>query len=324
MIPIAKKSSVFRDVGSVNYISESLQLEGRFKWSNFCDFGLHLSAWPYKKTYFGLDKFCILIDYGGNQMIPFPDIDPEIFRIGNFAIRWYGLMYLIGFAASYLLVRYQVRKKKLPLKFEDIESLYSWLVFGLLLGARLGYVLFYDLASYIRNPFEIVAVWHGGMSFHGGLAGAVIAGLIFARKKRLDFWLLSDLVVVTAPIGIGLGRLGNFINGELYGRVTDVPWGMVFPGGGPLPRHPSQLYEFMLEGILLFVILWFILRPRKLTSGTVTASFLILYGSFRTFIEFFREPDPQIGLLAGFFTMGQLLSIAMIMAGVGILFYKRK
>lgn len=257
-------------------------------------------------------------------MIPFPDIDPVIIRIGNLAIRWYGLMYLIGFAASYFLVRFQVKKKNLPVKFEEIEALYSWLVIGLLLGARLGYVLFYDLSSYFRNPLEIIAVWHGGMSFHGGLAGAVTTGYIFAKRNRLDFWLLSDLVIVTAPVGIGLGRLGNFINGELYGRVTDVPWGMVFPDGGPFPRHPSQLYEFMLEGILLFVILWFFIRDRDFRSGTITSSFLILYGFFRTCIEFFREPDPQIGFVAGLFTMGQLLSFAMILTGLGILLYRRR
>jgi phosphatidylglycerol---prolipoprotein diacylglyceryl transferase len=257
-------------------------------------------------------------------MIPFPEIDPVIFRFGKFSVRWYGLMYLIGFAASYLLVKYQVKKKKLSVKPEHIDSLYSWLVLGLLLGARLGYVIFYDLAAYLRNPLEIFAVWHGGMSFHGGLIGAVTAGLMFSARNRLDFWLLSDLVIVTAPIGIGLGRLGNFINGELYGRVTDVPWAMVFPEGGPLPRHPSQLYEFMLEGIVLFVVLWFFIRVRAFKPGTSTAIFLILYGMFRSFVEFFREPDAHIGLLFGFFTMGQLLSAAMVLAGVGVLFYKAK
>ena len=234
------------------------------------------------------------------------------------------MMYLIGFAASYLLVKYQVKREKIPVKFEHIESLYSWMVLGLLLGARLGYVLFYDLAAYLRNPLEILAVWHGGMSFHGGLMGAVTAGLIFSARNRLDFWLLSDMVIVTTPIGIGLGRLGNFINAELYGRVTGVPWGMVFPGGGPLPRHPSQLYEFLLEGVLLFIILWFILRPRSLRTGALTAMFLILYGLFRFFVEFFREPDAQIGFLFGVFTMGQLLSFGMIMAGAGILIHRRK
>jgi phosphatidylglycerol---prolipoprotein diacylglyceryl transferase len=161
------------------------------------------------------------------------------------------------------------------------------------------------------------------MSFHGGLIGSVAAGLIFSFRNKLDFWLLSDLIIVTAPIGIGLGRLGNFINAELYGRVTEVPWGMVFPGGGPLPRHPSQLYEFVLEGVMLFIILWFVIRPRNLRAGALTAMFLILYGVFRSFVEFFREPDAHIGFLFGFFTMGQLLSAAMIAAGAGILIYTR-
>jgi len=253
-------------------------------------------------------------------MIPYPKIDPVIIRIGPLAIRWYGLMYLLGFASSYLLVRYQVKKKELDISLKDIESLYSWLVIGLIVGARLGYVIFYDLKEYIRSPFEIFAVWHGGMSFHGGLIGTLLAGLLFCRKYRKSFWQLSDLIIVTAPIGLGLGRLGNFINGELYGRVTGLPWGMVFPSGGPLPRHPSQLYEFLLEGVLLFIILWR-LKDKGLRRGSLTALFLIIYGSFRFFVEFFREPDVQLGYIAGVFTMGQVLSAAMILSGAGLLIY---
>jgi phosphatidylglycerol:prolipoprotein diacylglycerol transferase len=253
-------------------------------------------------------------------MIPYPKIDPVIIRIGPLAIRWYGLMYLLGFASSYLLVRYQVKKKELDISLKDIESLYSWLVIGLIVGARLGYVIFYDLKEYIRSPLEIFAVWHGGMSFHGGLIGTLLAGLLFCRKYRKSFWQLSDLIIVTAPIGLGLGRLGNFINGELYGRVTGLPWGMVFPSGGPLPRHPSQLYEFLLEGVLLFIILWR-LKDKGLRRGSLTALFLILYGSFRFFVEFFREPDVQLGYIAGVFTMGQALSAAMILSGAGLLIY---
>ncbi len=253
-------------------------------------------------------------------MIPYPKIDPVIIRIGPLAIRWYGLMYLLGFASSYLLVRYQVKKKELDISLKDIESLYSWLVIGLIVGARLGYVIFYDLKEYIRSPFEIFAVWHGGMSFHGGLIGTLLAGLLFCRKNRKSFWQLSDLIIVTAPIGLGLGRLGNFINGELYGRVTGLPWGMVFPSGGPLPRHPSQLYEFLLEGVLLFIILWR-LKDKGLRRGSLTSLFLILYGSFRFFVEFFREPDVQLGYIAGVFTMGQILSATMILSGAGLLIY---
>ncbi len=256
-------------------------------------------------------------------MILFPSIDPVIIRIGPLSVRWYGLMYLIGFVASYLLVKYQVGKKKIALNKQDLESLYTYLILGLIIGARLGYVLFYNLGDYLKNPLELFAVWHGGMSFHGGLAGTVIAGIIFCRKQGFDFWRLGDLIIVTAPIGLGLGRLGNFINGELYGRVTDMPWGMVFPSGGPFPRHPSQLYEFLLEGVVLFAVLWSF-KDKFLKSGTLISLFLILYGIFRFIVEFFREPDPQLGFILGPFTMGQALSFATILFAAGILFVRNK
>jgi phosphatidylglycerol:prolipoprotein diacylglycerol transferase len=255
-------------------------------------------------------------------MIPFPNIDPVIVKIGPLSLRWYGMMYLGGFAASYLLVGYQLKRKKLVFAAKEIDSLYTYLVLGLILGARLGYILFYDLGAYLRNPIEIFAVWHGGMSFHGGLIGSVFAGVLFSRIYRMGFWELADIVIVTAPIGLGLGRIGNFINGELYGRVTDVPWAMVFPAGGPLPRHPSQLYECLLEGPLLFVILW-LLKDRDLKPGVLLSVFLILYGIFRFFVEFFREPDPQLGLVLGPFSMGQVLSAAVILAGAGLLVYRQ-
>lgn len=232
-------------------------------------------------------------------------------------------MYLLGFASSCLLVSLQIKKKKLPLHKDFVSSLYSYIIFGLLIGARLGYVIFYDLDLYLHKPLEVFAVWHGGMSFHGGLIGCVIAGLLFSRKNRIDFWQMADLVIVTAPIGLGLGRIGNFINGELYGRVSEVPWAMVFPGGGPLPRHPSQLYEFLLEGVLLFIILWKA-KDHVFRTGVLTALFLVLYGLFRFFVEFFREPDPQVGFVIGFLTMGQILSTAMILAGLAIYVLRRK
>jgi len=256
-------------------------------------------------------------------MIPYPHINPELVRVGPFAIRWYGIMYLIGFASSYFLVNYQIKKKALPFSRDFVASLYSYLILGLLVGARLGYVLFYDLPSYLRHPLEIFAVWHGGMSFHGGLIGSIIAGVFLCRRSGVDFWQLSDLVAVTAPIGLGLGRIGNFINGELYGRVTDVPWAMVFPGAGSLPRHPSPLYEFLLEGVLLFTLLWF-LKNRDFRSGVTTALFLVLYGLFRSSAEFFREPDLQLGFILGPFTMGQLLSAWMVAIGLGILYFRRR
>lgn len=255
-------------------------------------------------------------------MIPYPKINPEIVRVGQISVRWYGMMYIIGFLSSYLIVRYQVRKMGLPISKAMLQSLYTYLILGLLIGARLGYVIFYNLSLYLKNPLEIFAVWHGGMSFHGGLIGCIISGYIFSKKYRLDFWQLSDLIVVTAPIGIGLGRIGNFINGELYGRITNVPWAMIFPDGGPLPRHPSQIYEFLLEGVTLFLLLWF-LKDRVSKKGYISGAFLILYGIFRFSIEFFREPDPQIGYILGFLTMGQILSTLMVLIGFLIFYFKR-
>ena len=261
-------------------------------------------------------------------MIPFPNISPEIARIGPVALRWYGLMYLIGFGASYLLVERDVRKAGgtiggRPAGPEFLPSLYTWLVFGLLIGARLGYVLFYDLRAYLEHPLEIFAVWHGGMSFHGGLIGSILAGVMCCRKFSIDPPAVADLIIPTAPIGLGCGRLGNFINGELYGRVSNVPWAMVFPNGGPLPRHPSQLYEFLLEGAALFIILR-TLRRRRWPQGTLSALFLFLYGLFRIFAEFFREPDVQVGLVAGPFTMGQVLSAVMVVFGVTVFVLLRR
>jgi len=231
-------------------------------------------------------------------------------------------MYLLGFAASYLLVKYQITKSKKAVDINVIDSMYFFLIAGLLIGGRLGYTLIYNLSYYLKNPLEIFAVWYGGMSFHGGLIGAIVAGVIFRQKYQLDFWRFTDIVIVTVPIGLGLGRLGNFINGELYGRITNVPWGMVFPEGGPLPRHPSQIYEFLLEGMGLFTILWFI-KDKNFKPGMLTAIFLILYAIFRVFVELFREPDSQIGYIFGFITMGQILSVVMLLFGVSIIFYRK-
>jgi phosphatidylglycerol:prolipoprotein diacylglycerol transferase len=264
-------------------------------------------------------------------MIPYPDISPEIIRIGPVAIRWYGIMYLIGIALSYLLVKYQIKKRRQKTKVKkqtadsrlfslDIASLYQYLILGLLIGARLGYVIFYNLSYYLANPLEIFAIWLGGMSFHGGLIGSVIAGILFCRKMKINAWQVADLVIVTAPLGVAFGRIGNFINAELYGRVTNVPWAMIFPDGGPLPRHPSQLYQFFLEGIALFIILW-ILKDKGFRPGIISALFVILYGVFRFFVEFFREPDPHLGFIVSFLTMGQILSGVMILLGLGIVYY---
>ncbi len=260
-------------------------------------------------------------------MIAYPQIDPVIVHFGPLQIRWYGLMYVLGFIASYLLVRHQIGRFQLKELGRHFENLNLVLIISLVVGGRLGYVLFYNLPYYLQHPLEIVATWQGGMSFHGGLLGLVVAGYFYCRKHELDFWRTADVYVVTVPIGLGLGRIGNFINGELFGRVADVPWAMVFPGGGQLPRHPSQLYECLLEGVLLFIVLWNLKNRqvnRQWPSGAMLASFLIGYGILRWIVELFREPDAHLGFVAVGLTMGQLLSGAMILAGVLLLVVRRK
>ncbi|MCB2182545.1 MAG: prolipoprotein diacylglyceryl transferase [Desulfobulbaceae bacterium] len=259
-------------------------------------------------------------------MLSFPSIDPVIFHIGPLQVRWYGMMYVLGFAASYFLVRFQIEKFKSQKLAAEFENLNFILIISLVLGGRLGYVLFYNFSYYLHNPMEILATWHGGMSFHGGVVGLILGGFLFCRKKGLNFLETADIYVVTTPVGLGLGRIGNFINGELFGRVSDVPWAMVFPGGGPLSRHPSQLYEAFMEGFLLFIILWHLKTVKYRKSwghGTMLAAFLFFYGVFRIFIEFFRQPDAHIGYMAGFITRGQLLSSIMVCSGL-ILFFAVK
>ena len=259
-------------------------------------------------------------------MLTFPQIDPIIFSVGPLAIRWYGLMYVLGFAASYFLVKKQIlerRQDKLASHFDNLNLL---LILAVVLGGRLGYVLFYNPGYYLEHPAAIIATWEGGMSFHGACLALPLAGWWFCRRHHLDFWITADLYAATVPIGLGLGRLGNFINGELYGRLSDAPWAMVFPGGGPLPRHPSQLYEALLEGALLFLVLW--LNRQKpwrgdWPHGAILALFLIGYGLIRIFVENFREPDAQLGFLFGLVTMGQLLSAGMICCGLCIWWQRR-
>lgn len=260
-------------------------------------------------------------------MIQFPEIDPVIFQLGPLQVRWYGLMYVFGFLASYLLVMHQIKKFGLKALGRHYENLNLVLILCLVVGARLGYVVFYNFSYYLHYPAEIIATWQGGMSFHGGLLGLILGGYIFCRIKGLDFWQTADVYTVTTPIGLGLGRLGNFINGELFGRVSDVPWAMAFPEGGLEPRHPSQLYEMLLEGVLLFLLMWFLKdrqRPRGWPSGTMLAIFLMFYGVFRCIAELFREPDAHIGFLVGSLTRGQLLSGFMILAGAALLLIRRR
>ncbi len=252
------------------------------------------------------------------------NINPILLELGPIRVGWYGLMYVFGFLASYLLVRYQIKKKDFGVSRLEVENLYFYLILGLIIGARFGYVFFYNLREYLSDPLEAFAIWRGGMSFHGGLIGVLIVGILFSWKNKKSFWKIADLFIVTAPIGLGLGRIGNFINGELYGRVTRVPWAMIFRTDKDLlPRHPSQLYESALEGGVLFLILWF-LKNRKLPDGGLLAVFLSLYGVFRFFVEWFREPDSQLGFIVGPFTMGQTLSAFMIVGGVILFLYLKK
>ena len=248
-------------------------------------------------------------------MLTYPNIDPVIFRIGPLKVRWYGLMYVIGFTASYFLVKKQIEETGNSALGRHFDNLNVVLILSLILGARLGYALFYNLAYYADHPLEILATWQGGMSFHGALIGLLVGGWIFCRRTGLGFLQTADIYIVTAPIGLGFGRLGNFINGELFGRVSDLPWAMVFPAGGPLPRHPSQLYECLLEGVLLFLLLW-PQRKKKWPPGTLLAEFLIGYGLCRILVEFFRQPDPQLGFIVSWLTMGQLLSSVMVLTGL--------
>ncbi len=264
-------------------------------------------------------------------MIPYLQIDPVIIKIGPLALRWYGLMYLLGFLSAFFLVKKEIREehergwiKDVQRELELLDGIVLYLIAGVILGGRLGYVLFYNLPFFIKHPQEIIATWHGGMSFHGGALGVLMAGYLFSKRYKTDFFLWADRFSITAPIGLGLGRIGNFINGELYGRATDVPWAMIFPQGGLIPRHPSQLYEAFLEGPVLFSVLW-PLRKREWNSGKRLSVFLMGYGIIRFFVEFFREPDPQLGFIAfGWLTMGQLLSVAIFILGMIIWLLRSK
>lgn len=249
----------------------------------------------------------------------FPRFDPVALSIGGVELRWYGLMYLVAFALGWIILRFRARRTP-GWSAEDVDDLVTMVMLGVILGARLGYVLFYDLAAYIRDPSEILRVWHGGMSFHGGLLGVLAAFWFFSRSRGRHFLDVADLVAPAVPQGLLWGRIGNFVNGELWGSPTDAPWGMVFPGGGPVPRHPSQLYEAALEGVLLFILLWiFASRPRA--RGAVAGFFALGYGLLRFGVEFVRMPDAHIGYLAfGWLTMGQALCVPLILLGAWLLF----
>lgn len=246
-------------------------------------------------------------------------IDPVALSIGSLQLRWYGLMYLAGFGLGWMLGRWRASRPGSGWTGPDVDDLLTCVMIGIILGGRLGYVLFYDLPVYINDPMEIMRIWNGGMSFHGGLLGVLGAFWYFARTRGRTFLEVSDFIAPLIPQGLFFGRLGNFINGELWGKVSDVPWAIVFPGAGPLPRHPSQLYEAALEGLLLFIMVWvFSLKPRKV--GAVSGLFALGYGVFRFAVEFVRMPDVQLGYLAfGWLTMGQLLCVPLILAGAWLL-----
>ena len=248
----------------------------------------------------------------------YPQIDPVFFQIGPLQFRWYGLMYIIGFACAFFIALNLIRRKGYDMSRPELEDLFTYAIAGLIIGARVGYCLFYNFSFYIHHPLKIFAVWEKGMSFHGGLIGLVLAGAVFAWRSGKPLLMLADMGALAATPGLFFGRMGNFINAELYGKVTDVSWGMVFPGGGPLPRHPSQLYEGFAEGLLLFVILYLMSRKVQ-TRGVLISCFLLLYGTMRFFLEFFREPDAHLGLFFGALSMGQILCLGMVAAGLALL-----
>ena len=254
-------------------------------------------------------------------MMTYPNIDPIAISLGPLKVHWYGLMYLIGFAAVWLLGKKRAEKPWSPIKPEAIDDLVFYGSMGVILGGRIGYILFYNFSQFLNNPLLIFKIWEGGMSFHGGLLGVFFAMWLFSRKNQCRMLELTDFAGPMIPIGLFAGRIGNFINAELWGRTTDVPWAMVFPGAGPLPRHPSQLYEAFLEGFVLFLILWLYSRKQR-PYMSVTGMSLLFYGLFRFTVEFFRMPDAHLGFVAlNWMSMGQILSLPMIIIGAVLIYF---
>jgi len=253
--------------------------------------------------------------------LPFPNIDPVLVQLGPFAIRWYALAYITGIVLGWLLIRRLVRRPGWTVEPAAIDDLVLYVTLGVILGGRIGYVLFYQSGWYFSHPLEILQVWRGGMSFHGGLVGVILAVVLFARQHRLPVLEIADLAAAVAPLGLLLGRVANFINGELWGRPADVPWAVVFPYAGPEPRHPSQLYEAVLEGLVLLAVTQYLAwRPRHPEhAGRIGGAFLVGYALARIVVELFREPDAQLGFLLGGLTMGQLLSLPMLAGGLYLL-----
>jgi phosphatidylglycerol---prolipoprotein diacylglyceryl transferase len=258
-------------------------------------------------------------------VIPYPAINPILISIGPFAVRWYALAYIVGIIVGWFYARAIIVSQRLwggpaPFTVLDFDDFVIWITLGIILGGRAGYVLFYNFPYFAAHPIEIVQLWNGGMSFHGGVLGCIVAIVAFALHRHIAILSLADVTAAVAPIGLFLGRIANFINGELWGRPADVPWAMVFPNGGPIPRHPSQLYEAALEGVVLFIVLGLLVRAGALKRpGVVTGCFALGYGVARIICEFFREPDAQLGFLWGGLTMGMLLCIPLMLAGVAVL-----
>lgn len=251
-----------------------------------------------------------------------PSIDPILISLGFLDIRWYSLSYIFTFIFGSILIKKLNKKSLNDLSDIQIDKFFVWAVLGVIIGGRVGYVLFYQLQLFFQDPLYIFQIWKGGMSFHGGLIGMILAIYLFAKQNNLSFFYLSDLVSIVAPIGLFLGRISNFINTELYGRVTDFPFAFIYPLIDNNPRHPSQLYEAFFEGVVLFIILYliFIKNSKKYSAGIISAYFLILYSIFRFLIEFLREPDSHLGLFLNYFSMGQILCIPILFAGILILF----
>ncbi|WP_024329790.1 prolipoprotein diacylglyceryl transferase [Thioalkalivibrio sp. ALR17-21] len=254
-----------------------------------------------------------------------PFIDPVAFSLGPVSIHWYGLMYVVGFLSFWGLGVWRARSRDWdPLSPQQVGDLLFWGAIGVIIGGRLGYALFYNFDGVLADPLSLIRLWEGGMSFHGGLIGVLAAAWLYSRRLQVPFFRLTDFVAPLIPIGLGAGRAGNWINGELWGKPTDLPWAMVFPAADYVPRHPSQLYQAFLEGVVLFVVLWLVSRqPRR--TGLVSGLFLTLYGAFRFMVEFVREPDAHIGYLAfGWVTMGQVLSLPVILFGLGLIVWSRR
>jgi phosphatidylglycerol:prolipoprotein diacylglycerol transferase len=258
-------------------------------------------------------------------VLMFPSFDPTLVQIGPFAIRWYALAYITSLVIGWRLVRRFVRLSPAVASVEQVDDFLTWATLGVVLGGRIGYVLFYQPAHFFAHPLDIIAVWQGGMSFHGGALGVTAAIIIFCRRQGIPLLGFADRIAVVTPIGLGLGRIANFINGELWGRPAPdwLPWAMIFPTGGPIPRHPSQIYQALLEGLILLVVMLTLLRRPGIRErfGTLTGAFLIGYGCARIIGEFFRQPDPFLGFLFAGATMGQLLSIPMLIVGAGLIIY---